>query len=680
MINLKTNFSGDGFNAWTVYRGRCKGKSDQYIEGCFEDENDILPYKPRPGIIQTTKPTKPSRKPKPKKTVGKGKVYRKCELAQELRYQHGFSMEHVATWVCIAKHESDFNTSAIGRLNWDGSEDHGLFQISDLFWCSPPGKGWACDITCAELEDSDITDDVECIRKIYEEHQRLSGDGFNAWTVYPERCKGTAASYVSECFDDSENLIDVKKQRPAITAPPRPKTTPKSLVGRGKVYNRCELAQELRYKFKIPMESVATWVCIAQHESNFNTSAIGRLNWDGSEDHGLFQISDIYWCSPPGKGWACGLTCEELEDNDITDDVECILKIYEEHQGLSGDGFNAWTVYKPHCKGRSEKYIDGCFSDSDVRQTTVKSPQIFTSQATRTTWRSTSTKAALKTTRSTTRATTRITSTNLPKSTTKLTTKTTKASTSTLRTTKSDFFAEFFNRFKTQTVKSTTKLIKVSTTRSPTKTTQGLKTTLSTTRKSTTSTKPRTTKLLSTTSKITPTPKFKSTLKPTTSTKSIFDVFANRFSKLSVTATKSPKTSKLSSKTDDFESVISTTVPYNNEIVNRFNIPTTKIQTKTPNIQTTTGYQYKKSDDIQISNGKLVPVVSNSLSSSTFNLYQFYLDFFNSKKPISFKPINSNKGKSSNDKPHHNSIKSGSNLTPHSFDYLLQLTTPRKRF
>jgi hypothetical protein len=25
------------------------------------------------------------------------------------------------------------------------------------------------------LEDEDITDDVECVKKIYEEHQRLSG-------------------------------------------------------------------------------------------------------------------------------------------------------------------------------------------------------------------------------------------------------------------------------------------------------------------------------------------------------------------------------------------------------------------------------------------------------------------------------------------------------------------------
>ena len=31
--------------------------------------------------------------------------------------------------ICLAKHESLFNSSAIGTLNWDGSKDLGLFQI-----------------------------------------------------------------------------------------------------------------------------------------------------------------------------------------------------------------------------------------------------------------------------------------------------------------------------------------------------------------------------------------------------------------------------------------------------------------------------------------------------------------------------------------------------------------------
>lgn len=60
-----------------------------------------------------------------------------------------------------------------------------------------------------------------------------------------------------------------------------------------KVYERCELAQELRYKHNVPFDQIHTWVCIVQRESNFDTSTIGRLNADGSLDHGLFQISDL---------------------------------------------------------------------------------------------------------------------------------------------------------------------------------------------------------------------------------------------------------------------------------------------------------------------------------------------------------------------------------------------------
>jgi lysozyme len=55
-------------------------------------------------------------------------------------------------------------------------------------------------------------------------------------------------------------------------------------------------------------------ICLVRWESNFNTSAIGSLNSDGSLDHGLFQISDLYWCDHAnGMDSACGLTCESID-------------------------------------------------------------------------------------------------------------------------------------------------------------------------------------------------------------------------------------------------------------------------------------------------------------------------------------------------------------------------------
>lgn len=106
-------------------------------------------------------------------------------------------------------------------------------------------------------------------------------------------------------------------------------------------------------------------MCIAKQESNYDTSSIGRLNVDGSEDHGIFQISH-FWCSIEGQGKGCNMACSELVDSDITNDVECMLKIHEEHNFLSGDGFNAWTTY-PRCKDQSEEYIRGCFNENFIQ-------------------------------------------------------------------------------------------------------------------------------------------------------------------------------------------------------------------------------------------------------------------------------------------------------------------------
>lgn len=352
----------NGFNAWPSAQ-YCQSQADSFVQECYIEDNQIIK------TFESVSLRHEKLSGSVSKVTSEGKVYGRCELARELYYQHKMPIEQIPTWVCIVKHESAFNTSAVGRLNWDGSEDHGLFQISDIYWCGANGK--SCGAQCSEFRNDDISDDVKCVKKIHAEHQRLSGDGFNAWTVYP-RCKDQSSQYTQGCFDDSENEIMPVTPRPGIVQPTKTyaqathhrKSYDKS-VAKGKVYERCELAQELRFKHKIPLEQVATWVCIAKHESSFNTSAVGRLNTDGSEDHGLFQISDIYWCSPPGTGTVCGVACSKFEDSDISDDVECMMKIYDEHQSLSGDGFNAWTVYNPHCRGRSTSYIDGCFGQNN---------------------------------------------------------------------------------------------------------------------------------------------------------------------------------------------------------------------------------------------------------------------------------------------------------------------------
>lgn len=150
-----------------------------------------------------------------------------------------------------------------------------------------------------------------------------------------------------------------------------------------KTYEPCELARDLVSK-GASKEEVPTWVCIAKHESNFNTSAVGRLNGDGSSDHGIFQISDRYWCSP--QGWACNIPCDLLEDDDISDDWKCAKRIFRQHKVLSGNGFNAWAVYSSRCSGDTSQYVSGCFdNDSDTKNTVSSSTTIVTSTTTSTT-------------------------------------------------------------------------------------------------------------------------------------------------------------------------------------------------------------------------------------------------------------------------------------------------------
>ncbi|CAH0578420.1 unnamed protein product [Chrysodeixis includens] len=124
-------------------------------------------------------------------------------------------------------------------------------------------------------------------------------------------------------------------------------------------YERCELAREL-LALGVRPDHVSTWVCIAYHESRFDTAAKNHY----SGDHGIFQISELYWCGP---GKACGLPCSALRDDDISNDLECALRVHEEHTRLQGNGFLAWVVYPQHCKHNTKKYLVDC--DTNVKYT-----------------------------------------------------------------------------------------------------------------------------------------------------------------------------------------------------------------------------------------------------------------------------------------------------------------------
>lgn len=68
-----------------------------------------------------------------------------------------------------------------------------------IYRCSPPGYG--CNTPCSKFRDEDISDDLRCTRRIFNEHKRISGNGFNAWAVYPLYCKNDTFKYTQDCLD-----------------------------------------------------------------------------------------------------------------------------------------------------------------------------------------------------------------------------------------------------------------------------------------------------------------------------------------------------------------------------------------------------------------------------------------------------------------------------------------------
>ncbi|XP_067127072.1 lysozyme-like [Centruroides vittatus] len=127
-------------------------------------------------------------------TYCQAKIYDRCELARELLRRFHFSRKTIGHWICLVEHESSYNTAGKGEPNWDGSYDHGLFQINDRYWCSPPHHVNECNVRCSDLRTDDISIAVKCAKKIFEVHN------FYAWVAWKNRCQNTDVSrYVSDC-------------------------------------------------------------------------------------------------------------------------------------------------------------------------------------------------------------------------------------------------------------------------------------------------------------------------------------------------------------------------------------------------------------------------------------------------------------------------------------------------
>uniref|UniRef100_A0A8C9KCF7 Glycosyl hydrolases family 22 (GH22) domain-containing protein n=2 Tax=Panthera tigris TaxID=9694 RepID=A0A8C9KCF7_PANTA len=98
--------------------------------------------------------------------------------------------------------------------------------------------------------------------------------------------------------------------------------------------------------------SLANWVCMAEHESNFNTQAFNGKNDNGSSDYGIFQINSKWWCknnSSPSAN-ACNTMCSRFLDDNISDDITCAKRVVKDPNGMS-----AWVAWVRHCR-----YLASC--------------------------------------------------------------------------------------------------------------------------------------------------------------------------------------------------------------------------------------------------------------------------------------------------------------------------------
>ncbi|KAK7165732.1 hypothetical protein R3I93_005723 [Phoxinus phoxinus] len=183
------------------------------------------------------------------------------------------------------------------------------------------------------------------------------------------------------------------------------------------ILNKCGLKQELQTGLTLPpnmTDVLAQIVCHVQLTSNFNTSAIKTItepqnsgehhgsrkgrsarsrgkdkgrpsrkvtpppHLESAEDknevwtlYGLFQLSDHVVCNSSTQSHSlnlCGLTCNQLLDDNISDDLACIQVLINKMTGVIPDPETAKhirnmisLIYQPECvNAKASTYFADC--------------------------------------------------------------------------------------------------------------------------------------------------------------------------------------------------------------------------------------------------------------------------------------------------------------------------------
>eukprot|EP00094_Tigriopus_californicus_P007554 TCALIF_07273-PA protein Name:"Similar to AGAP007347 Lysozyme c-1 (Anopheles gambiae)" AED:0.43 eAED:0.43 QI:85/1/1/1/1/1/4/43/166 len=131
--------------------------------------------------------------------LANAKIFTQEEVIRALRTQGEIPEEDIAKYVCIACHETRYNSSAIHK-----DDAFGLFQLSDDFWCGKGFKGGECEADCYDFTDDHLEDDVQCLTKVTPHN----------WPTYVEKCAQDPFlfRFGEECtFDEEEFTKDNRR-------------------------------------------------------------------------------------------------------------------------------------------------------------------------------------------------------------------------------------------------------------------------------------------------------------------------------------------------------------------------------------------------------------------------------------------------------------------------------------
>lgn len=121
-----------------------------------------------------------------------GRILTQCEAVQELQ-RAKVQRSLISNWVCLMESESGMNTQLVTGPKTASSYSFGIFQINSAKWCSRGHSGGICNKRCEDFANDDITDDIECAKKIQ------SMEGFKAWDGWMKKCKNKPLPNIGNC-------------------------------------------------------------------------------------------------------------------------------------------------------------------------------------------------------------------------------------------------------------------------------------------------------------------------------------------------------------------------------------------------------------------------------------------------------------------------------------------------